>query len=284
MANSIISVQFHGQNLFVVDHLGEPYTPMKQIVEGMGLAWQAQLAKLNANPARWGITKIVIPSIDKANSLVCLPLRKLFGWLATISPNKVRADLKDRVRQYQNECDDVLYQHWAKKSEKSSTSTDERTGLRNAVNLLVSKKGLMYPDAYSLIHHRFNVEHLDELTKDQLPQAVEYIHRLALEGEYLPAAKVPELSVKPQFTDEELNHLAWLWRVSDVMIKGIKDIYPLLAVAEHKLAPAFLSWKREYPYTLKRAQRHLMRETLHIPVIKGGDPVLLHLRELREIN
>lgn len=164
------------------------------------------------------------------------------------------------------------------------SSTDERTGLRNAVNLLVSKKGLMYPDAYSMIHHRFNVEHLDELTKDQLPQAVEYIHRLALEGEYLPAAKVPELSIKPQFTDEELNHLAWLWRVSEIMLKGITEIYPLLAVAEHKLAPSFLNWKREYPYTLKRAQRHLIRETLHIPVIKGGDPVLLHLRDQREIN
>ncbi|MCB5226197.1 Rha family transcriptional regulator [Alishewanella sp. 16-MA] len=167
---------------------------------------------------------------------------------------------------------------------KARTNTDERTGLRNAVNLLVSKKGLMYPDAYSLVHQRFNIEHLDELTKDQLPQAVEYIHKLALEGEYLPAAQPPALTVKPQFTDEELNHLAWLWRVSDIMLTGIKEIYPLLAVAEHKLAPVFLTWKREYPYTLKRAQRHLIRESLHIPVIKGGDPVLLHLREFRETN
>lgn len=166
----------------------------------------------------------------------------------------------------------------------SHSSTDDRTGLRNAVNLLVSKKGLMYPEAYSVIHHRFNVEHLDQLTKDQLPQAVEYVHRLALEGEYLPAAAKPVVTATPQFTDEELNHLAWLWRVSSIMLNGIADIYPLLAVAEHRLASTFLTWKREYPYTLKRAQRHLIRETLHIPVVKGGDPVLLHLRDLREIN
>ena len=164
------------------------------------------------------------------------------------------------------------------------TNTDDRTGLRNAVNLLVSKKGLMYPEAYSVIHHRFNVEHLDELTKDQLPQAVEYVHRLALEGEYLPAAAKPVVTATPQFTDEELNHLAWLWRVSSIMLNGITEIYPLLKVAEHRLASTFLTWKREYPYTLKRAQRHLIRETLHIPVVKGGDPVLLHLRDMREIN
>lgn len=166
----------------------------------------------------------------------------------------------------------------------SKTSTDERTGLRNAVNLLVSKKGLMYPEAYNLVHHRFNVEHLDQLSKEQLPQAVEYVHRLALEGEWLPAQSLPASSAGGQFTDEELNHLAWLWRVSNIMLKGINEIYPLLKVAEHRLAPSFLGWKREYPYTLKRAQRHLIRETAHIPVVKGGDPVLLYLRELQEIK
>lgn len=67
----------------------------------------------------------------------------------------------------------------------SSTTTDDRTGLRNAVNLLVSKRGLMYSDAYSLIHHRFNVNHLDDLKRDQLPQAVEYVHRLVLEGDLI---------------------------------------------------------------------------------------------------
>lgn len=161
------------------------------------------------------------------------------------------------------------------------SSTDDRTGLRNAVNLLVSKKSLMYPEAYSLIHHRFGVEHLDQLTKDQLPVAIEYVHRLALEGEWLPAVPVEE---KKQFTDEELNHLAWLWRAAEIILTGVKDIYPLLAVAEHRLASNFLTWKREYPYTLKRAQLLLVRETGHIPVKTGGDPVLTYLRDVREIR
>ncbi|MDQ9668887.1 hypothetical protein RF033_15005, partial [Serratia marcescens] len=32
------------------------------------------------------------------------------------------------------------------------TTTYSRTPLRDAVNMLVGKKGMMYPDAYSLIH------------------------------------------------------------------------------------------------------------------------------------
>lgn len=107
-----LQVPFHGSNLFVVDHKNQPYTPMKPIVEGMGLAWQSQLAKFSANPERWGITKIVIPSVDKNNEMACLPLRKLFGWLQTISPNKVKTSIRSKVIQYQNECDDVLWKYW----------------------------------------------------------------------------------------------------------------------------------------------------------------------------
>ncbi|MGI2072101.1 Rha family transcriptional regulator [Shewanella baltica] len=70
------------------------------------------------------------------------------------------------------------------------TTTDERTSLRNAVNLLMAKKGLIYPDAYKIIHQRFNVDHLDQLEKCQLTEAVEYAHKLALDGEYLPSKPV----------------------------------------------------------------------------------------------
>ncbi|WP_052702598.1 phage antirepressor N-terminal domain-containing protein [Vibrio sp. S234-5] len=107
-----IKVPFHGSNLFIVDRNGEPYTPMKPIVEGMGLAWQSQHKKLTSNSERWGITMMVIPSVDPHNSVTCIPLRKLFGWLQTLQPNRIREDIRDKVIQYQNECDDVLWKYW----------------------------------------------------------------------------------------------------------------------------------------------------------------------------
>ncbi|MDE9536553.1 ORF6N domain-containing protein [Xenorhabdus bovienii] len=72
----------------------------------------------------------------------------------------------------------------------TKTTVQQRNPLKNAVNLLVSKKGIMYPEAYSLVHQRFNVEHIDELTADQLPQAIEYVHKMALEGEYIPIDEI----------------------------------------------------------------------------------------------
>lgn len=68
----------------------------------------------------------------------------------------------------------------------AKTTVDERTPLRDAVNMLVSKKHLMYPDAYSIIHQRFAVSSIEDLTSDQVDQAIEYVHRIVLDGEYIP--------------------------------------------------------------------------------------------------
>lgn len=68
------------------------------------------------------------------------------------------------------------------------TTPDERAGLRQAVTMLTTKRGLMHDEAYRLVHQRFNVGSIDELTHEQLPQAVEYVHRMALSGELLPRA------------------------------------------------------------------------------------------------
>lgn len=67
----------------------------------------------------------------------------------------------------------------------AKTTVIERTPLRDAVNMLVGKKGLRYDDAYNMVHQRFGIDSIDELSLDQIPQAVEYIHRVVLEGEYL---------------------------------------------------------------------------------------------------
>lgn len=38
-SSKTISVPFYGSDLYVVNYNGEPYVPMKPIVDGMGLAW-----------------------------------------------------------------------------------------------------------------------------------------------------------------------------------------------------------------------------------------------------
>jgi|GEM_PF-6794865 len=115
--NQSVSIPFYGDTLYLVNHQGEAYTPMKPIVEAMGLAWQPQHKKFQDDPGRWGITLKVIqlPCDTQTREVLLLPVRKLFGWMMTISPSRVKPEIRDKVIQYQNECDDILWMHWSEK-------------------------------------------------------------------------------------------------------------------------------------------------------------------------
>ncbi|HHL2825779.1 TPA: phage antirepressor N-terminal domain-containing protein [Citrobacter murliniae] len=196
---STINVSFHGDALLLVSQNGEAFVPMKPVVEGMGLDWASQFTKIKTRFSK-GIVEIAIPSKGGVQSMTCLAFRKFAGWLHTINVGKVRHELREKVARYQEECDDVLYQYWTKGEAKNprKTTVDQRTPLRDAVNMLVGKKGLRYDDAYTMVHQRFGIDSIDELSLEQIPMAVEYIHRVVLEGEFLgkqEALLAPKLDI-----------------------------------------------------------------------------------------
>ena len=75
------------------------------------------------------------------------------------------------------------------------TTADDRTGLRQAVAALVGRKGIDYSSAYSMIHQRFNVEAIEDIPAEKLPEAVAYAHALTLHtgltGEVLDREPLP---------------------------------------------------------------------------------------------
>ncbi|MGV3994396.1 phage antirepressor N-terminal domain-containing protein [Citrobacter freundii] len=278
-------VPFNGQQIITAVAAGVTYVAMRQIVENIGIDWTGQSVKLRKMKDKFNCRDISMVAADgKLRKLLCLPLKKLNGWLFSINPEKVRADIRDKLIQYQEECFTVLHDYWTKgniENPRKKTTVDERTPLRDAVNMLVSKKRLMYPEAYAMIHQRFNVESIEDLEASQIQQAIEYVHRVVLEGELMPDDKLPA-PITRQFTDEELCSLAWLWRAGAVMITACRGIYPLLKVAEHREAGHFYSIGHEYQRTLNKAREVIKRETSHIEFQPWRDDnwsrVLPHLR------
>ena len=141
---------------------------------------------------------------------------------------------------------------------ESKTTVDDRTGLRNAVNMLVSKKGLIYSDAYHLVHQRFNVESIEDLTLEQLPQAVEYVHRIVLEGELITEQKKDELFIR-EFTEHDLQQLVWAWfallrgtELCQVLHPALKQIGSHYAAPVHDIAYEYLSVLRSTNQILNR--------------------------------
>ncbi|ENJ7359435.1 phage antirepressor N-terminal domain-containing protein [Salmonella enterica] len=201
-------VPFNGHQIITAMAAGIAYVAMKPIVENLGMSWSTQQTKLMKQISKFNCVHMNMVAADgKLRKLLCLPLKKLNGWLFSINPEKVRADIRDKLIQYQEECFTVLHDYWTKgkaENARKKTSVDDRTPLRDAVNMLVSKKHLMYPEAYAMIHQRFNVESIEELDASQIPLAVEYIHRVVLEGEFigkqeeLPSKKlnIPDITME----------------------------------------------------------------------------------------
>jgi hypothetical protein len=108
----LLPVVFRDTTLYIVEHHGEPFTPMRPIVEGMGLDWKSQHAKLTTNQDRWGVVEITTPSKGGPQKTLCMPVRKLPAFFANISVNKVAPELRERILAYQAECDDALWAYW----------------------------------------------------------------------------------------------------------------------------------------------------------------------------
>nr|BDD45627.1 hypothetical protein 7 [Gammaproteobacteria bacterium] len=58
------------------------------------------------------------------------------------------------------------------------SSVADRKPLVESVNRLVDETGAIYSNVWKMVHQQFNVESVDQLTKEQVKQAIAYIHSL----------------------------------------------------------------------------------------------------------
>ena len=206
-AVSTINVPFHGAELYVVNHNGEPYTPMKPIVEAKGLDWKSQHKKISQRFSK-GMVEITIPSAGGAQAMICMALRKLAAWLNSISPNKVRPEIRDKVIQYQEECDDVLYEYWTKghvvnpRKAKKVLPGKITTEQQEAIKQLVMSRGQSLPKEkqakamitmWSSLKSHFGCSY-KEISEEQFTEALLLAARIPLEGEFIGKSEHNEMS------------------------------------------------------------------------------------------
>lgn len=268
-------VPFNGQQIITAMAAGVAYVAMKPIVENLGMSWSTQQTKLMKQISEFNCVHMNMIAADgKLRKLLCLPLKKLNGWLFSINPEKVRADIRDKLIQYQEECFTVLHDYWTKgkaENARKKTSVDDRTPLRDAVNMLVSKKHLMYPEAYAMIHQRFNVESIEELDASQIPQAVEYIHRVVLEGEFIgkQEKKANELSAK------EANSLVWLWDYANRSQALFRELYPALKQIQSNYSGRCYDYGHEFSYVIGMARDVLINHSRDVDINEPDGPTNL---------
>lgn len=176
MNTNISLVAFHDQTVVAIEHEGNQYVAMKNIVENLGVDWAGQYTKLKKHSVMSkGVEIISTPSGGGMQDTFCLKLSLLNGWLMTIDDRKVRPEIRDRLIQYQTECFDVLYKHFTgqgtapaqrtnehrdrlllvklAKELKSETCAPVRTLLSEQITALCLRLGVGIPD-YSQIGHQ----------------------------------------------------------------------------------------------------------------------------------
>ncbi|WP_228153291.1 phage antirepressor N-terminal domain-containing protein [Acinetobacter indicus] len=218
-----MTVPFHNAELYLVEFNGQPYTAMRPIVENMGLDWKAQLVKIKQR-FNSVVGEITTTGKDgKQYKMLCLPLKKLFGWLMTISPNKVKPELRDTVIKYQEECDDVLWDYWTKGqaiNQRKAISPEQQALLHEIVARRSGGERKIYAEMWSRHNRHFKIPRYAELLAIHFPEAVHYLETMDLKARVAkPEVKAlpypPEVIQVAQQINQEFNNSKYdSWHVS----------------------------------------------------------------------
>lgn len=125
--------------------------------------------------------------------------------------------------------------------------------------MLVSKKGLIYSEAYQMVHQRFNVQSIEDLSQEQLPMAVEYVHKICLEGELI--IQDPKSSTAYELSEDELQDLAWCWFALERCSETLRLLYHPLQLLASDIAPRVYSQGVEYRNIAQQTHKILKRLT-----------------------
>lgn len=105
-------VKFHENELIsIVDDLGIPFVAIKPICTAIGLDADSAVRNIKTHPILGDVACVhtVRDAINRENSMLCLPIQQINGWLFSINIKKVKAEARENLIKYQRDCYKVLF-------------------------------------------------------------------------------------------------------------------------------------------------------------------------------
>ncbi len=102
-------VEFYDDRITAVQTNSGVYVPVKPICDLLGVDWNGQRRRINRDAVLCEEKRTVdVTSIEGdrqvTRSVICLPLDFVSGFLFDLNADRVRADLKEKVIRYKQEC------------------------------------------------------------------------------------------------------------------------------------------------------------------------------------
>ena len=279
-------VPFNGQQIITAMAAGVAYVAMKPIVENLGMSWGTQQQKLMKQLDKFKCIHMNMVAADgKLRKLLCLPLKKLNGWLFSINPEKVRADICDKLIQYQEECFSVLHDYWTKghvvnpRKAKKALPGKITTEQQEAIKQLVMSRGQSLPKEkqakamitmWSSLKSHFGCSY-KEISEEQFTEALSLAARVPLEGEFIgkQEKKTNELSAK------EANSLVWLWDYANRSQALFRELYPALKQIQSNYSGRCYDYGHKFSYVIGMARDVLINHTRDVDINEPGGPTNL---------
>ncbi|EAB4149964.1 phage antirepressor Ant [Salmonella enterica] len=279
-------VPFNGQQILTAMAAGVAYVAMKPIVENLGMSWGTQQQKLMKQLDKFNCIHMNMVAADgRLRKLLCLPLKKLNGWLFSINPEKVRADIRDKLIQYQEECFSVLHDYWTKghvvnpRKAKKALPGKITTEQQEAIKQLVMSRGQSLPKEkqakamitmWSSLKSHFGCSY-KEISEEQFTEALSLAARVPLEGEFIgkQEKKTSELSAK------EANSLVWLWDYANRSQALFRELYPALKQIQSNYSGRCYDYGHEFSYVIGMARDVLINHTRDVDINEPDGPTNL---------
>ena len=254
MSNQIQLVQFHNQQISILNYNNKPYVAIKPICENIGLDWEAQRQRIKRNEILNSTAFMikVVAKDGKNRDVLCLPLGYLNGWLAGIELSRVNPEIKPILKQYQLECFDVLYSHFMPKVAQqypNTISLEQQQQIKQAVNERSFRTGEHYQAIYTKLYEQFKIPRYQDLPASKFDEAIKWLGGV---------------HSRSGLSDEDWYDLAWLYKAAERMRYQIELIEPALRVIDSGFRGNFYSMAREYKRVLYSAKVIIERETAHI--------------------
>ncbi|EKY9840121.1 phage antirepressor Ant [Salmonella enterica] len=279
-------VPFNGQQILTAVAAGVTYVAMRQIVENIGIDWTGQSVKLRKMKDKFNCRDISMVAADgKLRKLLCIPLKKLNGWLFSINPEKVRADIRDKLIQYQEECFSVLHDYWTKghvvnpRKAKKALPGKITTEQQEAIKQLVMSRGQSLPKEkqakamitmWSSLKSHFGCSY-KEISEEQFTEALSLAARVPLEGEFIgkQEKKTNDLSAK------EANSLVWLWDYANRSQALFRELYPAMRQIQSNYSGKCYDYGHEFSYIIGIARDVLINHTRDVDINEPDGPTNL---------
>lgn len=248
------TIQFHNQQISILNYNNKPYVAIKPICENIGLDWEAQRQRIKRNEILNSTAFMikVVAKDGKNRDVLCLPLGYLNGWLAGIELSRVNPEIKPILKQYQLECFDVLYSHFMPKVAQqypNTISLEQQQAIQQAVNERVYRTGERHQAVYSKFHQQFKIPRYQDLPANKFEEAIKWLGGV---------------HSRSGLSEEDLYKLSRLYCITDRMHHFICLITPALDSIASKYAENFHSMAFHYKRELNEARSIIKRETDHI--------------------